>query len=248
MKLLVICGSPRKGNTYRALVAIKESFPLIEFEILNLKDMNFNLCKGCYGCVLRGEAKCPLQDDRDMILRKISEADGLILASPVYALMVTSLMKNFFDRFGYLAHQPRFFDKFAMAMVTCSGYGADEALKYMDKMLSIYGFSLAPPLELQIHPGKVPESTLARNLEKSLRAVEALITKIEKGKRDEPSINLMVPFKVFKFVSTLDKDHMPADYEYYLKKGDYFYDAKLPFYKKFIAKRVSDKIIRQFAS
>ena len=39
---------------------------------------------------------------------------------------------------------------------------------------------------------------------------------------------------------------MPADYEYYKDKGDYFYDAKIPFYKKFIAKRVSDKIISEF--
>jgi multimeric flavodoxin WrbA len=181
-----------------------------------------------------------------MILRKISEADGLILASPVYALMVSAPMKNFFDRLGYLAHRPRFFDKFAMSMVTCSGYGAEEALAYMDKMLSIYGFSLAPSLELQIHPGKVPEKTIVHNREKSIRAVEALVAKIGYGKRDDPSLNLMVPFYIFKYVAGLDKNLMPADYDYYKDKGDYFYEARIPFYKKFIAKRVSNKTISQF--
>lgn len=175
MKILAICGSPRKGNSIKALEVIRDSFPGIDFEILHLKDLEFNFCKGCYSCVLRGEA-----------------------------------------------------------------------LKYMDKMLSIFGFNLAPSLELQIHPGKVHEKTVARNREKGIAAMEALVKKIEKGEQDDPSIGLMVPFLLFKYVSKLDKNLMPADYNYYKDKGDYFYDAKIPFYKKFIAKRVSDKIISQF--
>jgi hypothetical protein len=57
---------------------------------------------------------------------------------------------------------------------------------------------------------------------------------------------MMVPFMIFKYLSKLDKDLMAADFEYYKDKGDYYYDVKIPFYKKFIAKRVSDKIISQF--
>jgi len=246
MKILAICGSPRKKNTYKALDSIRESFPGINFEMLHLNDLDFSLCKGCYGCVLRGEEKCPIKDDRDMILRKISEADGLILASPVYSHMVSALMKNFFDRFGYLAHRPRFFEKYAMSMVTCSGYGAEDALKYMDKLLSVFGFSLAPSLELQVQPGKVPEKTIELNKEKTIQAVNTLIEKIEKGERDKPSLGLMIPFHIFKSVSELDKNHMKADYEYYKDKGDYYYDAKIPAYKKFIAKKVTKKILSQY--
>ena len=246
MKILAICGSPRKKNSYHALESIRDAMPRIDFEILHLKELDLNFCKGCYGCVLRGEEKCPLKDDRDMILRKISKADGLILASPVYSLMVSALTKNFIDRLGYIAHRPRFFHKYAMSMVTCSGYGAVEALEYMDKMLSVFGFNLAPSLELQIHPGTVSEKTIALNTEKSVRAVDALVAKIEKGERDKPSLSLMIPFSIFKYVSKLDKDLMPADFDYYKDKEHYYYDAKIPFYKKFIAKRVSDKIIKHF--
>jgi multimeric flavodoxin WrbA len=244
MKIIAICGSPRKGNCYKALTTIRDAFPLIDFEILHLIDLDFKPCKGCYTCVLKGESKCPLKDDRDKILEKIAEADGLILASPVYSHMVSALIKNLFERLGYMAHRPLFFHKFAMSMVTCSGYGAESALAYMDKMLGVYGFNLAPSLELQVYPGKVKESTL--NREKSTQAVEALIDKIKTGKRDQPSIGMMVPFMIFKYVSKLDKDLMAADFEYYKDKGDYYYDVKIPFYKKFIAKRVSDKIISQF--
>ena len=93
-----------------------------------------------------------------MIIDKMKAADGLILASPVYSHMVSALMKNLFDRFGYYAHRPEFFDKYAMSMVTCSGYGGDHATQYMDKMLSVFGFNLAQPLELNYKPGRDPEN------------------------------------------------------------------------------------------
>lgn len=45
-------------------------------------------------------------------------------------------MRNFLDCFGYMDHRTKYFDKFAMSTVTCPGYR----------------FSLAPALELQVHP------------------------------------------------------------------------------------------------
>jgi len=246
MKILAICGSPRKGNSYKALESIKESFPNIEIKVLMLGKLNFELCRGCYGCVIRGEDKCPVKDEKDMILQEIMDTDGLILSSPVYSHMVSALMKNFFDRFGYLAHRPQFFDKFAMSMVTCSGYGAEEALKYMDKMLSVFGFNLAPALELQFRPGKMPEENKIKNREKTIQAVKVLMEKIQKGEKDKPSLNMMIPFNIFKYVSKLDKDFMKADYEYYKDKGDYYYEAKINPFKKFIAGKVTKKIISQF--
>jgi len=120
-----------------------------------LNKMNFEMCRGCYLCVLQGEDKCPIKDDRDVIIKEMSDADGVIFASPVYSHMVSAPMKNFFDRFGFYAHRPQFFDKYAMTIATCSGYGAEEAIKYSDKMIGVFGFNLIPPLELQFRPGKL---------------------------------------------------------------------------------------------
>ncbi len=246
MKLLAICGSPRKGNGYKALKEIGETFPQMDYEIVHLNDLNFNLCKGCYGCVVNGEERCPLKDDRDLVLEKMLEADGIIFASPVYSHMISALMKSFFDRFAYLAHRPQFFEKFAMSMVTCSGYGAEEALKYMNKMLSVFGFNMVPSLELHFRPGKMPEENKRKNTEKIKAAMATMVSRIEKGEKDKPSLSMMIPFNIFKYVSMLDKDVMKADFEYYKNKGEYYYDAKLPFYKKFIARKVTNKIISQF--
>ncbi len=246
MKLLAINGSPRKGNTSKALNIIRDAFPGIDFEILHLTDLDLKPCKGCYTCVLKGESKCPRKDDRDMILGKMAEADGLILASPVYSHMVSAVIKNFFERFGYLAHRPLFFDNFAMSMVTCSGYGAEEALKYMDKMLSVFGFNLAHSLELQFRPGTMPEKNIALNIEKSKRALKILMEKIERGEDNKPSLKKIIPFHIFKHVSQLDKELMQADHEYYKDKEDYYYETKIPFYKRIIAKKLADRIISQF--
>jgi hypothetical protein len=56
----------------------------------------------------------------------------------------------------------------------------------------------------------------------------------------------MVPFHIFKYVSTIDKDVMSADYQYYKDKDEYYYEASISFVKKFLAKRVANKIIAGF--
>ena len=57
---------------------------------------------------------------------------------------------------------------------------------------------------------------------------------------------MMIPYHIFKTVSIMDKEVMSADYEYYKDKKDYYYDVKIPAYKKIIAKRVVNKIIAGF--
>ncbi len=241
MKILAICGSPRKGNTYAALQNIKDIFSDIHIEILLLKDLDFEFCRGCYACVTHGSCKCPINDDRDRILEKIDEADGLIVASPVYSQMVPALMKNFFDRLGYIGHRPRFFNQFAMSLVTYSGYGAEPALEYMSKGLSVFGFNIVPSLALQYRPGGNTESLQQENIRKSIEAFEVFLNRIRSGEKDKPTLNKLVPFGIFKAISTKAKEAMPADFEYYKSKTDYFYDVKLPFHTKWITKKVVQK-------
>lgn len=243
MKVIAICGSPRKGNTYSVLHTISENFLDIDLRIIMLKDLNFEICKGCYSCVLRGEEKCPLKDDRDMLIKEMSEADGVIFASPVYSHMVSSMMKNFFDRFGYLAHRPQYFEKYAMSLATGSGYGAEYAIRYMDKMAAVFGFNVVPSLELQVRPGKSRDKNRSFNEEKAIEAFRGFTSCIQKGARTKPTLNSIVPFQIFKLVSELDPKTSPADHEYYKDKKDYYYDTKISPVKTFIAKKVARKEI-----
>lgn len=93
----------------------------VEFEYVFLKDVRLGQCLGCQACFDKGEDKCPLKDDRAMLEEKIHNADGVIFASPTYESNVSGLMKNFFDRLGYVCHRPRFF-KSALVLTT-SGVG-----------------------------------------------------------------------------------------------------------------------------
>ena len=201
------------------------------------------MCKGCYSCVMSGEEKCPLKDDRNNLIKEMTEADGVIFSSPVYSHMVSALMKNFFDRFGYLAHRPQFFDKYSMSLTTGSGYGAEFAIQYMDKMAKVFGFEIVPPLNLKIRPGKQSKEAVQNNTNKAIDAFNVFISRIEKRVRTKPTLNSLIPFHIFKFVSELDSKKFNADYEYYKDKKEYYYDTKISPLKTFIAKRVARKEI-----
>ncbi len=245
MKIAAICGSPHKGNSYSVLHLIKENYPHIEVKILMLSKVDIKMCKGCYGCVLKGEKFCPLKDDRDMIVKEMLDADGVIFASPTYAAQVPGILKNFIDRISYLAHRPVSFDKFAMSIATGAGYGIDETNKYMSKMFSGFGFNVVPSVELQILPKKMmSEKRKKENQNNIFKAFDKFIAAVNKKERDTPSVGLVIVFSIFKSVSMAFKDVYRADYEYYKDKTDFYYDTKIPFYKKWLAKKVVDKTMK----
>src|SRR5512145_3330087 len=131
MKVLVIMGSARKGNTYRATKKIEESMQSIgnvEFEYLMLKDASLSQCSGCCTCFGKGEDHCPNKDSAHIIEQKMHAADGVIFATPVYGMNVSALMKTFIDRFSYIFHRPRFFDKKALLLTTAGVLGNKEVL------------------------------------------------------------------------------------------------------------------------
>lgn len=99
MKIISINGSRRKnGNTGGLIQAI--SMPLekngVETETIFLGDYTIGACTGCEGC--RSSFACVIKDDFQLLIKKVDEADGIILASPTYWYTVTSDMKRFLDR------------------------------------------------------------------------------------------------------------------------------------------------------
>ena len=102
MKVLGICGSPRRqGNTARlisyTLEKIKERG--LETEMIILPDKDIAGCRACYSCVT--EKKCVIKDDFHEVFEKMVEADGILLGSPVYHASITSELKALLDRAGF---------------------------------------------------------------------------------------------------------------------------------------------------
>src|SRR5512133_596235 len=105
-------GSPRKGGfTYaatRQFIDDLQSFGDVQAEIVFLSECNVGVCRGCKVCFDRGEERCPLKDDRDLLIEKMMTSDGVVFASPNYSFQVSATMKVYLDRLGFVFHRPRF--------------------------------------------------------------------------------------------------------------------------------------------
>jgi len=93
--ILIVSGSPRKGNTEFVLNKIFESLDT-EKELVLLREKNIEHCSGCLYC--DKNKKCFIKDDMQEIYRKMLKADVLILGTPNYFDNVSGLMKDFMDR------------------------------------------------------------------------------------------------------------------------------------------------------
>ena len=243
IKIVAICGSPHRGNTYNILKMLEQSHPEIDFKILMLSELDLKDCIGCYSCINNGEESCPLQDDRDAIIEEMKAADGVIFASPTYARAVSALMKKFVERTSFMAHRPIFFGKHAMALATCAGFGADLTTKYLTENFTQYGFKFVPSVELMV--ARKTEDETQHNRSQAIKAYEKLISSIKAQEKIEPSFNQLVYFNIFKYISEWNKLKGWADYEFYRDKNDYYYDIKIPYWKNKLVKWIAGKEIKK---
>lgn len=95
--ILGIGGSPRKnGNTDILMEEIMKGARGAHSEIIQLRDHEKNQCTGCENCRV---GNCSIYDDGlKETIAKMSEADGLVIGTPVYMYNVTGLTKIFLDR------------------------------------------------------------------------------------------------------------------------------------------------------
>ena len=134
MKVLIINGSPRpNGNT---AVAIREAVTVlqaegIETELVQIGSQDIRGCIACNSCSRLG--RCVFNDAVNEIAPKFEEADGLIIASPVYYGSANATLIACLDRLFYSTS----FDKTMKvgASVVCARRGGctatfDELNKY----------------------------------------------------------------------------------------------------------------------
>lgn len=95
MKILAICGSPRKGNTEFMLNKVLENAEG-EKELILLKELDIKHCMGCLGCDKTN--KCVIQDDMQKLYPKLTDCDILVIGTPNYFNNVPGLLKDFIDR------------------------------------------------------------------------------------------------------------------------------------------------------
>jgi len=134
MKVLIINGSPRKdGNTAIAIREMEQVFQQkgVEVETVQIGTQDVRGCIACGSCAKNG--KCVFDDVVNELAPKFEEADGLVVASPVYYASANATLIACLDRLFYSTP----FDKTMKvgASVVCARRGGcsatfDELNKY----------------------------------------------------------------------------------------------------------------------
>ena len=134
MKVLILNGSPRpNGNTSIATREMAQVFETegIEVEEIRVGTLDVRGCIACGTCAKKGS--CVFDDAVNEIAPKFEEADGLVLASPVYYASANGTLVSLLDRLFYSTG----FDKTMKvgASVVCARRGGcsatfDELNKY----------------------------------------------------------------------------------------------------------------------
>lgn len=97
MKVVIVNGSPRKGNTVTAIEAFVEGLASENtYEMIDTDKVNISPCKGCGACqCYKG---CVSNDDSTIVVDKLVAADVIIFASPVYWWGITAQLKTLIDK------------------------------------------------------------------------------------------------------------------------------------------------------
>ncbi len=107
MQAVAINGSPRKKwNTMTLLEKAVEGATSegARTELFHLYDLNYKGCISCFACKTKGGksyGRCAVEDGLTPVLKKVMEADVIILGSPIYFGTVTGEMRSFMERFFF---------------------------------------------------------------------------------------------------------------------------------------------------
>ena len=234
--IVAINGSPHGGIGNTSLM-IEMLRPILaeeglELEVIELAGKNIEYCKGCAFCMEKG--RCWIDDDHRKILEKLLDADGVILASPVYFLQVTGQMKTFLDRSLAFGHKPRPTWKPGLAISVSSGLGETDTVNYLAFVLRTFGaFSVGTLTAMATQPGGFlgKEAVEARAVDLARDLSRAI-----KEKRRYPATDRDLRF--YQFMGNLVKSQkdtvMKHDYKHWQEHG--FYDN----FEKYIGQKTAE--------
>ena len=139
MNILILSGSPRKGGNTDILMEafVKGASQKHHVEVVSVHDYKVNPCMGCNACFKSKDNTCVQKDDMAIIYEKMSQADMLVIASPVYFYGLSAQLKAVIDRF----HNP-IRDTFPIKKTVLLLVGAATRPELFDSILTQYQLCL----------------------------------------------------------------------------------------------------------
>lgn len=184
MKVLILNGSPRiNGNTSLAISEMTRIFEDdgVETEVVMLGNKNIRGCIACKKCRVLG--KCVFDDIVNELALKFEQADGMIVASPVYYASANATLIACLDRLFYSSN----FDKtmkIGASIVCARRGGCSAAFDELNKFFTVSNMPIASSQYWNsIHGGAEGEAqldeegrqtmrTLARNMIFLMRSIQ----------------------------------------------------------------------------
>lgn len=229
MKVISVVSSNRKGgNTDRLVRLVEEQILFIansqnfslELERVSLGHFDIQTCRGCRMCFDKGEIKCPLKDDVLQIWDKLQQADGVIIASPVYVEDVNGIMKNWIDRMAFNCHRPAFTGKAAVVITTSGSRSSNHALRTISTALRTWGYRIVSQNKFRTGALMKTDEINAHYHHKIIKIAAELIDAIMNNETLKPSFNSLVVFRVQqKYWQKAIGQHDLFDFVYWKNKG-----------------------------
>ncbi|MEN4012416.1 MAG: flavodoxin family protein [Chloroflexota bacterium] len=237
--IALVASARKKGTDYviRQLLGKLEALGEVETEIITLRDYQVGTCQGCQVCFARGEEFCPLQDDRDVLIRKLDAADGVIFATPNYAFQLAAPLKILLERLGFALHRPQFFGKTFTSIVVQGIYGGQEIVKYLNFVGGGLGFNTVKGVCITaLQPMSDAEKQKIDGL--LTRQARKFHAQLRRPAFPIPSLFRLMAFRMGRTSIGFELTERDRDYRYYREKGwfesDYFYPVRLGTWRKLV--------------
>ena len=183
MKVLMMNGSPKaNGNTALALAEMQKVFAQegIDVELVQVGNLAVRGCVACQSCYREG--KCVFDDVVNELAVKLQEADGMVVASPVYYASANATVVAALDRLFYSTRFDKRMKVGASVAVARRG-GCSATFDQLNKYFTISGMPVAssqywnsvhgarPGEAEQDEEGLQTMRTLARNMVFLMRSI-----------------------------------------------------------------------------
>jgi multimeric flavodoxin WrbA len=239
-----VASSRKNGLTFsatRQFLDNLQSFGDVSGAITFLNQYNLGVCRGCKLCFEKGEERCPHKDDRDKLIKKMMDSDGVVFASPNYSFQVSAIMKTLLDRLGFVFHRPCFHGKTFTSIVVQGFFGGGKILKYLRFVGLGLGFNVAKGSCITaLEPmAEIERQKMDKTLLKQSKRFHDMLSG---PAYPQPSIMQLMVFRGGRTSAKLLAGEENRDHTFYREKGwfesSYYYPARLNPLKKAIGATV----------
>jgi multimeric flavodoxin WrbA len=151
---------------------------------------------------------------------RMLEADGLILASPVYVNDVSGTVKNWMDRLAHASHRPAFAGKCAYLLATVGDGPSGHALRTMHMALSQWGFYIAGQSGFKTGALMAQDELEANYQEQTSRIAGRLFRAIHEQRFRKPSFVSLMTFCIQqRYWQRNGREEKSLDYAYWQSRG-----------------------------